>query len=219
MYLQEYFCYDAVAMVEALDDRDVKILRYLAHREVHGEGPPTVREVAGAGGFGSSRSGRLRLAKLAEGGFVEWGEAPSRKRRPVRLTRSGWEVVGEMPLLGRIAAGPGMDAVGMEGVRSPLWRGILAGESFLLEVRGDSMSGAGIEDGDSVIVERHDSPEDGEIVAALLYGETVTVKRLLREGERVRLRAENPVYEDIVVDGGDVVIQGRVRGLIRSLAR
>ena len=219
MYLQGRFCYAVLIMVEALDDRDVKILRHLAKREVRGEGPPTVREVAGAGGFGSSRSGGLRLAKLAEGGFVEWGVAPSRKRRPVRLTRSGWEVVGEMPVLGRIAAGPGMDAVGVEGARLGLWRGILAGESFLLEVRGDSMRGAGIEDGDSVIVERHDSPEDGEIVAALLYGETVTVKRLLREGERVRLKAENPAYEDIVVDGADVVIQGRVRGLIRSLAR
>ena len=206
-------------MVEVLDDTDVKILRYLAGREVRGEGPPTVREVAGVGKFRSSRTGRLRLEKLEEHGFVERDVAPSRKRRPVRLTKAGWEVVGEMPLLGRIAAGTGMEAVAVDGVRSVLWRGILTGETFLLEVKGDSMKGAGIEDGDSVIVEREESPEDGEIVAALLHGETVTVKRLYRDGERVRLKPENPVYEDIVVDGEDVVIQGRVRGLLRSLGR
>ena len=204
-------------MVEILDNMDVRILRYLAGRDLRGEGPPTVREVAEAGRFRSSRSGRLRLEKLEEHGFLERDEAPSRKRRPVRLTKSGWEVVGEMPLLGRIAAGSGIEAVAVEAGRSVLWRGIITGESFLLEVRGDSMKGAGIEDGDSVIVERGESPEDGEIVVALLHGESVTVKRLYRDGEKVRLKPENGAYEDIVVDGEDVVIQGRVRGLLRSL--
>lgn len=205
-------------MEEALDYRDMGILRYLAGREVRGEGPPTVREVAEVGNFRSSRSGRLRLEKLEEGGYIGRGEAPSRKRRPVRLTRAGWEMVGEMPLLGRIAAGAGMDAVPVEGVRSGLWRSVLTGESFLLEVKGDSMRGAGIQDGDSVIVEREESPENGEIVAALLYGEQVTVKRLYREGDKVRLKAENPAYEDLVLSGEDVAVQGRVRGLLRSLA-
>lgn len=205
-------------MLEVLDDRDVQILRYLAVRELRGEGPPTIRDVAKVGRFKSSRAGRLRLEKLEEHGFLERGEAPSRKRRPVSLTSAGWEVVGDMPILGHIAAGSGIDAVAMEGVRSDLWRGVLTGESFLLEVQGDSMTGAGIEDGDNVIVEREESPGNGEIVAALLHGETVTVKRFYREGETVRLKPENAAHKDIVVAGEDVIIQGRVRGLLRSLS-
>lgn len=78
------------------------------------------------------------------------------------------------------------------------------------------MVGAGIQDGDSVIVERDASPENREVVASLLHGETVTVKRLYREGNKVRLKPENPAYEDIVVDGAEMLIQGRVRGLLRS---
>lgn len=165
----------------------------------------------------SPRSGYVRLQKLANEGCIEVGEGEGLKRRPIKLSRSGWEVVGEMPLLGRIAAGTGMEAVAVNGARSDLWRGILTGETFLLEVKGDSMTDAGIENGDSVIVERDESPEDGEIVVALLHGETVTVKRLHRDGEKVRLKPENPAYEDIVVGGEDVLIQGRVRGLLRSL--
>lgn len=209
-------------VASALDRRDLDVLRFLAGREVRGEGPPSAREVARAAGLKSPRSGHVRLRKLAGEGCIEIGAGEGLKRRPVKLTGSGWEVVGEMPLLGRTAAGAGMEAVAVDGVRSVLWRGILTGESFLLEVKGDSMIGAGIEDGDSVIVEREESPEDGEIVVALLHGETVTVKRLYRDsegGEKIRLKPENPAYGDIVVDGENVVIQGRVRGLLRSLGR
>lgn len=206
-------------VASALDRRDLEILRFLAGREVRGEGPPSAREVAAAAGLKSPRSGHVRLRKLAGEDCIEVGEAEGLKRRPVKLTSSGWEAVGEMPVLGKTAAGNGMEAIAVEGVKSALWRGILAGESFLLEVKGDSMSGAGIQDGDSVIVERDESPEDGEIVVALLHGETVTVKRLSRDGEKIRLKPENSAYEDIVVDSEDLVIQGRVRGLFRSLGR
>lgn len=217
MYLQVYFGYNGPMMVEVLDDRDVQILRYLAGRELRGDGPPTIRDIAEVGRFKSSRAGRLRLEKLEEHGFLERGEAPSRKRRPVSLTSAGWEMAGEMPVLGRIAAGTGIDAVATDGVQSDLWRGILTGESFLLKVQGDSMNGAGIEDGDSVIVKREESPANGDIVVALLYGETVTVKRLYREGERIRLKPENAAHKDIVVAGENIIIQGRVKGLLRSL--
>ena len=206
-------------MSSSLDRRDLEVLKFLAGREANGEGPPSTREVAGAAGLKSPRSGLVRLRKLVGESYIVMREGEGNKRRPVKLTSSGWEVVGEMPVLGRISAGSGIDAVAVGGVRSVLWRGILTGETFLLEVKGDSMTGAGIEDGDSVIVEREESPEDGEIVVALLHGETVTVKRLYRDGERVRLKPENPAYEDIVVSGDEVVVQGRVRGLLRSLGR
>lgn len=200
-------------MVEVLDDTDVKILRYLAGREVRGEGPPTVREVAGIGKFKSSRTGRLRLEKLQEQGFVERDEAPSRKRRPVRLTKAGWEVVGEMPLLGRIAAGAGIDAVVHDDVYS-LVAELASSKSgkrrYMLKASGQSMVGAGIEDGDELIIEEDQSPPDGTVVAALLGDEQVTVKRLYRNGDMVRLAPANPDYEDIVVRAEEVTVQGRV---------
>ena len=76
---------------------------------------------------------------------------------------------------------------------------------------GQSMTGAGIEDGDILVIEEDEGPADGEIVVALLRGgEETTVKRLYREGEKVRLRPENGDHEDLVVPAGEAEIQGRV---------
>jgi repressor LexA len=73
------------------------------------------------------------------------------------------------------------------------------------------MSGAGIEDGDLLVVEENEAPPDGEVVVALLRdGEEVTVKRLYREGEDIRLKPENGEHEDLVVPDEDLKVQGRV---------
>lgn len=78
------------------------------------------------------------------------------------------------------------------------------------------MSGAGIEDGDLLLVVGDPSPPDGTIVAALLGGEKVTANRLFREGEKVRLRAENGEYADIVTPASEVEIQGTVELILRK---
>ena len=88
-----------------------------------GKGPPSTREVAAAR-LKSSRSGHVRLRKLLAEGCIEVGDGEGLKRRPVRLTPSGWEAVGEMPMLGRMAAGPGIDAVAVEKVSSGLVCGV-----------------------------------------------------------------------------------------------
>lgn len=196
-----------------LDGRDLDVLRFLADREVNGEGPPSTREVARAAGLKSPRSGYVRLRKLAEVGHVEVGEGEGLKRRPVKLTRAGWEAVGELPGLGVTVAGPGTEAVAQQGVYSlvaELATSRSGKRRYVLEVSGQSMVGAGIEDGDELVVEEDESPPDGAVVVALLQGETTTVKRLYREADKIRLKAENPDYEDLVVDAGDVVVQGRV---------
>jgi repressor LexA len=200
-------------VVRELDRRSMDVLRLLARREARGEEPPSVREVARVAGYKSSRGGQQRLEILETAGFVERREALSRKKRPTRLTERGWEAVGEMPLLGRIAAGSGIEAVTREDVRS-LVAELIATRGgrrrFLLEAEGESMLGAHIGHGDTLVVEEDESPPDGTVVVALMRDGEVTVKRLRREGELVRLQAENDGYEDIVVRAEDVRIQGRV---------
>ena len=201
-------------VVEGIDERDVKILRFLAGREAEGKGPPAIREVAEVGRFKSSRTGRLRLEKLEAQGFVERGEAPSRKRRPVRLTQRGWEVIGEVPFAGRIAAGRGLEALAVGESYSLTARLLASGSGrprYLLRVVGHSMRDGGINEGDLLVVEQDPSPEDGAIVVALLNGgEEVTVKRLRRENGKIRLRAQSDGHEDILVAADEVEIQGRV---------
>jgi repressor LexA len=154
------------------------------------------------------------LVGLEKDGYIERGEAPSRKRRPVRLTEKGWEAAGHAPLLGRTAAGRGLEAVAYGDEAYSLTAELLSSRSgrrrYLLRVVGQSMTDARIEDGDLLVVEEDEDPPDGAVVVALLRGEEATVKRLRREGETVRLRSQNGGYEDIVVPAGDVKIQGRV---------
>jgi repressor LexA len=83
-------------------------------------------------------------------------------------------------------------------------------QRYLLRVVGQSMTGARIEDGDILVVEEDEGPPDGTVVVALLRGEEVTVKRLYRDGEIVRLRPENGEHEEIIVPVEDVQVQGRV---------
>ena len=201
--------------VTQLHPRRLEILRYLGRRRW--EEPPSVVEIAGAVRLKSTQTVHHHLVKLESDGYIERLASPSSspygKRRPVRLTEMGWEAVGEAPMLGRIAAGPAIEAVSGEEVYS-LFGELLAPRSgkrrFLLTAQGQSMAGAGIADGDRLIVEEDESPADGTVVAALLPGEEVTVKRLQREGDTVRLKPENEGYEDIVVPAEQVRVQGRV---------
>lgn len=202
-----------VLMRDASEKR-FRILRVLAAREAAGEGTPTGRDLARLVGFGSHQGVMYHLGRLEEDGLVRIGEAPSRKVRPITLTEAGWEAVGEMPMLGRIAAGPGFEGIVQEDVYS-LVTELASPRSgmrrFVLRASGESMSGVGIEDGDELVIEEQESPPNGSVVATLLLDEgLVTVKRLYREGELVRLKPANLEYEDIVVSGDALRIQGVV---------
>lgn len=194
-----------------LQPRRMRILRYLARRAGEGEPPPSVREIAAAVGLRSSQTVHHHLKRLEEEGYVEreggWAKM-------LRLTEKGWEVAGEMALMGRIAAGRGLEAVEAAEAYS-LAAELLAARSgkrrYLLRVVGQSMVGARIEDGDLLVVEEDEDPPDGAVIVALLRGgEEVTVKRIYREGDRVRLRPENGDHEELVLPAEDVRIQGTV---------
>ncbi len=86
----------------------------------------------------------------------------------------------------------------------------------MLRVNGDSMIGAGIFDGDMVVVRRQPDASNGELVAALIDGEEATVKRFKRSGDAIHLIAENPAYEPIILTDS-VEIIGRVVAVLRSV--
>jgi repressor LexA len=200
-------------MGEALHPRRVEILGYLARRASEEGHPPSVREIGAAIGLSSSQTVHHHLARLEEEGYVS---RVGRGARTLGLTGKGWEAAGHMALLGRIAAGRGLEAVATDEAYS-LAAELLASRSgkrrYLLRVVGQSMVGARIEDGDLLVVEEDESPPDGSIVVVLLReGEEVTVKRFFREGEVLRLRPEAPPgeYEEMVVPAEEVRVQGRV---------
>jgi repressor LexA len=208
-------------LTEELHPSRLRILEFLARRDP-AEGPPAVREVAEAVGLKSSQTVHHHLLRLEEDGYVERGGVPNRNRRPLRLTQKGWGAVSTRPLLGRIAAGRGLEAMVNEepySLASELLSSRSGRRRFLLEAKGDSMTGAGIVEGDLLVVEENSSPPDGSVVAALVLGEEeeATVKVLRRRGEFVGLEARNGAHEDIVVPADRVVVQGTVEWVIRRV--
>ncbi|MEO1687398.1 MAG: transcriptional repressor LexA [Pseudomonadota bacterium] len=130
-------------------------------------------------------------------------------------------LVGEaasVPMMGRIAAGTPISAIQHREREVGVPTGMLGRgkEHYALEVKGDSMTEAGIHDGDVVVIERRDQAQDGDIVVALVEDEEATLKRLRRRGDSVALEAANPAYETRVYRADQVAIQGRLVGLIRT---
>ena len=121
----------------------------------------------------------------------------------------------EIPLHGRIAAGAPIEA--LEGQSSmPVPAALLGpGEHYALEVSGDSMVEAGIFDGDYALVRRTDTARDGEIVVALVRNEEATLKYLRRENGMIRLDPANGAYEPQIYAPHEVVVQGKLAGLLR----
>lgn len=196
-------------MEEPLHPRRLKVLRFLARRAGAGEVPPSVREIAAEAELKSSQTVHHHLRKLEAEGYLRRESGA----RMVRLTQKGWEAAGQIGLLGRIAAGRGLEAVATDEAYS-LAAEMLASRSgrrrYLLRVVGQSMVGARIEDGDLLVVEEDEDPADGSVVVALIGDEEVTVKRIFREGENVRLKPENGDHDEMVVPAEEAKIQGRV---------
>ncbi len=210
-------------MVEQLHQKRLEILKFLARRQGKPGRMPSIREIAEAVGLRSSQTVYHHLSKLEEAGYLE--RLNDRPRTP-RLTEKGWEAAlgSDTLLLGRIAAGRGLEAVVTSDEAYSLAAELLISSSgkrrYLLQVVGQSMTGARIEDGDLLVVEEDEDPPDGTVVVALLRnGEEVTVKRLYREGDLVRLKPENGEHEDLVILAEEVQVQGRVVYIIHPPGR
>ena len=122
--------------------------------------------------------------------------------------------VRELPLFGYIAAGRPLDVDVQDETIAVPEHMTTRGENYVLKVRGDSMIDDGILDGDLVIIARRERADNGEMVVANVNGE-VTLKRIYREGERVRLQPANSMMSPIFASARDVAVQGVVVGLMR----
>src|SRR5207247_3276455 len=115
--------------------------------------------------------------------------------------------VREIPIVGRVPAGkPFLSEENTEGFLT-IGNDMGSGRMFALQVKGDSMTGAGILDGDRIILKQQATAENGDIVCAMINGEA-TLKRFYKKGDVVTLRAENENYAPITVSGGDVRLVG-----------
>lgn len=124
----------------------------------------------------------------------------------------------ELPVMGRIAAGTPIEAISEVSHHVAVPGQMLAGSGhhYALEVKGDSMVEAGINDGDVVVIREQTSAENGEIVVALVEGQEATLKRFRRHGSSIALEPANSAYETRVLPDDMVKVQGRLVGLIRS---
>lgn len=202
-------------MNRELSERQAQILEYIRHVTRTRSYPPSVREIGEAVGLSSSSTVQNHLNQLERRGLIR--RDPS-KSRTVQLVEAGARQelrrhAVAVPVVGNVAAGSPI--VAEENIEDYFMLSPSIAEEgwFALRVRGDSMVGAGILDGDLVLVKPQPDTTDGTIVVALV-GDEATVKRLDRSRGKVRLMAENPAYAPIEPEQASLV--GTVKGLIRN---
>jgi repressor LexA len=204
--------------MEKVTGRQRRILDYI-RETVRARGyPPTVREIGEAVGLTSSSSVHAQLSNLERQGLLRRDPTKPRAMELSDARGTRPKAVG-VPLLGRISAGAPILAD--ENVEEYL--AIPAGyatedDHFALRVSGDSMVGAGILDGDVVVIRRQQAADEGDVVAALVSGpaeDEATVKRFHRDGEDVLLMPENPAYEPRKLEDGGIL--GKVVAVLRKL--
>lgn len=124
----------------------------------------------------------------------------------------------ELPVMGRIAAGVPIEAIAEVSHHVAVPGSMLSGRGhhYALEVKGDSMIEAGINDGDIVVIREQSTAENGDIIVALVEESEATLKRFRRRGNMIALEAANPAYETRVFPDHAVRVQGRLVGLIRT---
>ncbi|MFW2586797.1 transcriptional repressor LexA [Sagittula sp. SSi028] len=137
---------------------------------------------------------------------------------PAQATEISAAGVAELPLMGRIAAGVPIQSINDQPQAITVPGGMLqgVGRHYALEVKGDSMIDAGINDGDVVVIRETESASEGDIVVAQIEGYEATLKRFREKGDMIVLEAANPAYESRMLPKGAVSVQGRLVGLIRT---
>ena len=197
----------------------------VAHAEEH-DVPPSFDEMRDALGL-ASKSGIHRLVSgLEERGYIK---RLANRARAIEILRPAGapSPIGQavaaaveavsLPLLGRIAAGTPIEALSDPTNHLEVPASMIGGgEHFALEIVGDSMVEAGILDGDTVVIERANTANHGDIVVALIHKQEATLKTLLKEPGRIGLEAANPRYETRYFESNAVEVQGKLAGLIRN---
>jgi repressor LexA len=203
-----------------LTARQQQILDFIEQRVAADGLPPTRAEIVEHFGFASPNAAQCHLRALAERGAIEL--RPGRARGIVPLHASSAPApdpatTRSLPVIGRVAAGSPLLAIENLEDEIQVDPGLFRPTpDYALKVRGDSMVGAGIDDGDLLLVHRTPEARAGQIVVARIDDE-VTVKRLRRRGRGIYLDSENPDYPSIHVSpGSEFAIEGLAVGSIRA---
>ncbi len=189
------------------------LLAHLKHRRERGMAPGTLDELCQELGLASRGSLHKQVAALIELGLVEPMQG---KQRGVRLTTPALPDRYTLPLLGKIAAGKPITAITGESEIEVPANLLPRGRGYALRVSGESMRDAGILDGDTVIIEAREHARTGEVVVALIDGESATLKRLRVRGEMIELESENAEFPVQRYAAERVQVQGAVVGLLRA---
>ena len=204
-----------------LTKRQKEVLDYLVSFQTRHGYAPSFEEIGKGMKLTSLATVHKHISTLEKKGYLRRGYNQSRSIEILQLPKPVKEQVierkvQELPLMGRIAAGRPLEA--MEE-RETISLGDFArgGNSFVLQVKGNSMIEDHIMDGDFVVCEQTQVANAGEIVVALIRGDEATLKRFYREGSgKIRLQPANSEMGPIIEPANDVKIQGRVIGVLRK---
>jgi len=200
--------------MKELTGRQKEVLTFIAGYLKNHSYPPTIREIADHYSI-SVKGAYDHITALRRKGFLKQADKRPRTMELTHAVNDESSTMMEIPILGSVAAGvPILAEENFDG-NVLMHRSMLKKNRkyFALRVKGDSMSGAGILEGDTAIIEKQNVVKNGEIAVAVI-DEAVTLKRFYKENTRVKLQAENPAYKPIYSQ--DVKILGRLSSILRS---
>ncbi len=196
--------------MKKLSEKQKRILEYIAEATAAQGYPPSVREIGKHVGLSSSSSVHAQLIKLREKGYLEKDDHKTR----ALVVKGAAASVPQVPILGQVTAG--MPILAVEEIEGylPYEQASGYGEYFALRIKGDSMIGAGILNGDYIIVRQQNTATPGQIVVAMIEDEATCKTLKIEDDGHVWLMPENPDYSPI--DGEGAVILGVVTALHRD---
>ena len=206
-------------MAEVLTPMRRQILEFIITCQRERNFPPTIREIGDHVGLKSPATVANHIEVLKNAGYIE--KNPQQPRTlTVRLdveNPAPDQHIRHIPFVGDVAAGTGVLAQEMPHELMSIPEQFAGrGDSFVLQVRGESMIDAGILSGDFVVVQRQATAQPGEIVVAGIPGDEATLKRYFPQGSRIILKPENSTMEPMDFDANEVVIFGRVISVLRN---
>jgi len=203
-----------------LTDKQSEIFKFIGAWQVKNGYPPTQAEIREHFGFSSLNAVRSHLILIEKKGYIRLDFGKARGIQLASLPEMALQQQDDtIPLLGNIAAGIPIWAEQNFEDHLPIPRALFGGgELFALNVHGDSMTGAGIRNGDIAVIKRQDGVENGEIAAVLIEQEA-TLKRVYLSSNSLVLKADNPAFDDLKYAKGksDLIrILGRYQGIVRT---
>lgn len=219
-----------------LSERQKNMLDFIYEYFTENARPPTIREIGSSVDISSTSVVNYNLGKLKDKGYLDREAEVS---RGLSLTEKALAMFGDVveaatesvtrvvkiPLLGNIVAGEPLESVVGEFMTYDeddaieLSASMISGnveELFALRVSGDSMIDAMVNDGDIVVMKKQNTARNGDMVAAWITDDTMTLKHFFHEGNRIRLQPANPTMEPIYVEPENVEVQGKVMMVLRQ---